>query len=1037
LSAGSGSVSVAAGGSISLSQGIAAGAGVSLSGTSIGQVAGASILAGSGGLQVAASSGGVQLDDNGNRVGSFSGSALGDIHFHDAGALTLGALTSSTGFISVTSGGALVATQAITAPGGVDLGGASVSQTTGASITSAGGLSVMAASGGVSLGDSGNNVASFTGSASGDISFFNAGSLALAGLSSSTGSITIASGGALSLNLGLTSATGVSLSGTSITQAGGASIVSGGGLLASASVGDVLLQDSGNDVASVSVSAAGSIAIYNAGDVALGSLSAGSGSIAAGSGGVLTVSQSISGTSLALSGASVTQAAGASITSGTLAVAATSGGITLLDGGNNVAAFTATAPGDIKFFDSASLSLGSIASSGGSVSVASAGTLNLSQSVSGATGVALSGSSVSQSAGASVVSGGGLQVSASSGGITLLDGGNAVSWFTASAPGAIEFANASSLMLKSLSSGSSINVASGGALTVLQSISAPSGVTLAGQSVSQTSGASVVTGGLLQVSATAGDILLGDSGNSVGGSFQASATGNIQFYSAGDLTLGSLSSGGGSIGVGSGGALIAAQSINAGNGIFLASNGTVGQDVKASASLHAGSGGVSLYSASGSVLFNGTAGIAGAGDAFFSAPTGAIRVASGTTTLASNVGSTEFIVVDGGTLNAGANITIPNLLLAGGTLQGANVTIGSHLDWTGGTMAGSGKTLISGSATADITGPVTAARPMVNDGSIFLWGSGNVTVGSGFSLVNNGLFEILNDGGFIGGVGSIVNSGTFRKGSTATAAATSSPLAFTFTTGSSAVEVASFSNTGTLEVMEGTLQFSPMAFTTNAGLIWLESGATLDNSNTTLANTGWIKGSGTLALGTGSLDNSGGLAPGGLGAIGSLAIQAATVNLQPGSTLLVDVADALNYDTLQVTGDVSVASGAGISPSIGSAALLPGDSFDVVASSAGTVGGTVPTVSGFDAAFVASPASLRLSVPLPPPPAPAPVASGSPLVDRILEIVPDASPSLVTAMLSEQDNTLTTFTTLLLEEEQAQAKDAVVNEVSGSQICTP
>jgi hypothetical protein len=330
---------------------------------------------------------------------------------------------------------------------------------------------------------------------------------------------------------------------------------------------------------------------------------------------------------------------------------------------------------------------------------------------------------------------------------------------------------------------------------------------------------------------------------------------------------------------------------------------------------------------------------------------------------------------------------------------------------------------------------------MVNDGSVFLWGGGNISVGTGFSLVNNGLFEIGNDGGFTGGVGSIQNSGTFRKGSTAVAATTAiSALAFAPTSGISTVDVASFSNTGTLDVLAGTLQFAPLAFSTNAGLIWLESGATLDNSNTTLANTAWIKGSGTLALGTGSLDNSGELAPGGLGGIGALTIQAATVNLQAGSNLLVDVADALNYDRLQVSGDVAMASGAGITPSIGSATLAPGDSFDFVASSAGTVGGVLPTVSGFDAAFVAAPAGLRLSVPLPPappPPPPAPAPAGSALVDRILEIVPDASPSLVSAMLSEQDNTLTTFTTLLLKEEEAQAKDAVVNEVSGAQTCKP
>jgi hypothetical protein len=712
-------------------------------------------------------------------------------------------------------------------------------------------------------------------------------------------------------------------------------------------MGDVQLTDAGNDVGSVSVTSAGSIAVYNAGNLSLGSLSSGSGSIAAGTGGVLTVSQSINAASLALQGASVTQAGGASITSGMLAVSATSGGISLTDSGNSVGMLGATAPGDI------------------------------------------------------------------------------------------QFANATGLSVKSLSSGGFISVAAGGALTALQSISASSGVALAGQSVSQTSGASIVTGGPLKVSASAGDILLGDSGNSVG-SFDASASGSVLFYNAGDLTLGSVSAGAGSIAVGSGGALSVPQALTAANGITLGSDGTLGQPLTVAASLDAGSGGVSLSSASGDVLFSGSSGIAGAADASFTAPAGSVRVASGVTMLASNVGSSDYLQVDGGTLKAASNVTIPNLLLASGTLDGADITVASHFDWRGGAMAGSGKTTIASSATADISGPVTATRPMVNDGSVFLWGSGNIAVGTGFSLVNNGLFEIGNDGGFTGGVGSIQNSGTFRKGSAAVAATTtSSTLAFTSTSGASVVDVASFSNTGTLDVLAGTLQFAPLAFSTNAGLIWLESGATLDNSNTTLANTGWIKGSGTLALGTGTLENSGELAPGGVGAIGTLTIQAATVNLQSGSNLLVDVADTLNHDVLQVSGDVNLASGASVSPNTGSTTLLPGDSFDCIVSSAGSVGGVLPTVSGFDAAFAAAPASLRLSVPLPPPPpppAPAPAPSSA-LVERIQEIVPDASTSLINAMLSEQDNLLTTFTTLLLEEEKAQAKDAVVNEVSGAQIC--
>lgn len=53
------------------------------------------------------------------------------------------------------------------------------------------------------------------------------------------------------------------------------------------------------------------------------------------------------------------------------------------------------------------------------------------------------------------------------------------------------------------------------------------------------------------------------------------------------------------------------------------------------------------------------------------------------------------------------------------------------------------------------------------------------------------------------------------------------------------------------------------------------------------------------------------------------------------------------------------------------------------------------------------------------------------------EILPDAPTGLIAAMLSEQENYLTTFTKLLVEEEEEQAKEKSKPSLSDETTCKP
>lgn len=588
-------------------------------------------------------------------------------------------------------------------------------------------------------------------------------------------------------------------------------------------------------------------------------------------------------------------------------------------------------------------------------------------------------------------------------------------------------------------------ISSGGAITV-DGGGSTNAIALGGSTLYSSGGGAITVG-------NAGNVTLGAVQTGVAGSLSVSGSGNLDQDSAltvgGGVTammggaidlshaansigsLGSMSSGGGGIVVregndgltitgpvnaGAGAVDIAA----AGGGLTVAGTGTVSGgsltlaalagNLTIAGSVTASTGGIAL-SAPGEIRLGAGASptITAVDPVTLSAPVA--KVNGGTVTLGTSITSGNPLDVAAGTLVIASDLTIPKLAVTGGTVTGAGaLSVPTELTWSGGSLGGTGGTVLSGNSV--ISGAVSLARGITNSGTLALSGSGMVTLAGG-SIVNGsaGVVDIQVDGGFGGSGGVIDNAGLFKKSAG---------------TGTSAVSGVTFSNTGTLAVESGTLQFGNAVFASNAGTLAVAAGATLDNGNTTLASSGLIEGSGTLDLGTATLDNTGALKPGGYGTVGTLNIVAGQVNFAAGSTLYVDVTDAASHDVLAVSGGVNFDPAMTLSPQDVSASYAAGTPFDVVRSASGSITGTVPAATGFNNSFAAGSGyqALRMAaasdVPAPPapppPPAPAPAPAPKPPAPAPVSSRQDAAQQAVA-------NQVVVFAQLFEQEAQQQEDD--------------
>jgi len=176
--------------------------------------------------------------------------------------------------------------------------------------------------------------------------------------------------------------------------------------------------------------------------------------------------------------------------------------------------------------------------------------------------------------------------------------------------------------------------------------------------------------------------------------------------------------------------------------------------------------------------------------------------------------------VPGGTANFnGTGAVMPAVISLSnlGTLSGSNVvTVASQMNWTGGAMSGSGRTIIPPGATLNAALPNFGSlntRTLENGGSVLL-STGFLAVTGGGVITNRpgATFRVEADSGLGGGAanGRFDNAGAFRKA-----------------TGTGTTAIASgltFNNSGTVEIQTGTLLCSG-SFNNN-GAVSLSAGTT-------------------------------------------------------------------------------------------------------------------------------------------------------------------------------------------------------------------
>jgi hypothetical protein len=260
---------------------------------------------------------------------------------------------------------------------------------------------------------------------------------------------------------------------------------------------------------------------------------------------------------------------------------------------------------------------------------------------------------------------------------------------------------------------------------------------------------------------------------------------------------------------------------------------------------------------------------AGAGTSLVSAnfinygPNATVEVDTGTIALGLNGGNlftnTSLVVSNGATLDLfTANTTTEiegsfagsgggTVLMTNGTVSSSfPVTLsfpGSMFQWAGGQMGNGNNTLVN-IGTLNVSGPVGVNTYLANSGTMIQSGTGGISSGNANHIYNyaGAIYDIQNDNGI--SLGSINNSGLFKKSAGA---------------GTSLVS-ANFINYGpnaTVEVDTGTLALNGGNLFTNAAIV-VSNGATLDlfTANTTTEIEGYLNGSGggTVLMTNGTLN---------------------------------------------------------------------------------------------------------------------------------------------------------------------------------------
>jgi uncharacterized repeat protein (TIGR01451 family) len=257
--------------------------------------------------------------------------------------------------------------------------------------------------------------------------------------------------------------------------------------------------------------------------------------------------------------------------------------------------------------------------------------------------------------------------------------------------------------------------------------------------------------------------------------------------------------------------------------------------------------------------------------------------------------------VSAGTATLNANGSVNAFTMTGGILGGSGtLTLNNGGSWSGGTMSGSGTTIIPATKTLGISAPVTLnSRTLQNDGTLSV--SANVA-GSG-TIANNGTLNALGTitiGAAVNNSGQIATSGTLALaggGTNSGSINVTSPGNISFTSGTLFVSGGSMGGTGTLTFSGAT---ATVGVPVNVSTLNVTAGtATLNANGSADAFTmtgGTIGGSGTLTL------NNGGSWSG--GTMSGTTINPATKSLSISAPVTLN-STLQNNGTLNVNGNMA------------------------------------------------------------------------------------------------------------------------------------
>jgi hypothetical protein len=213
------------------------------------------------------------------------------------------------------------------------------------------------------------------------------------------------------------------------------------------------------------------------------------------------------------------------------------------------------------------------------------------------------------------------------------------------------------------------------------------------------------------------------------------------------------------------------------------------------------------------------------------------------------------VAISGGTANfSGTGLVSPAFVnLSGGALGGSGtVTVLNAMNWTGGSLADSGRLIISGAAALQIVNPsdVFAGTHTLENGGTTIWsGAGRIIYQNGGVITNRAgaLFHVQNAATFFfsgGGFnGRFDNAGTFRKSASSGTATVAGGV--------------SFNNSGTVDIRSG-------IFAANGGYVSSASALLNCSLGGTTAGTGFgqLQVAGTVTLnGSLSVDLANGFSP--------------------------------------------------------------------------------------------------------------------------------------------------------------------------------